>query len=127
MKTNINEIYKMLDWNNDAIIQKKGIETVKGITNLELFLQPTTEKYNKNIWENCAKIIYNCTDEVIQPYLRQMIEWLKDLNWPGSLIIADRLNKYENKKELKELVEKIKNKNKDDTVWIENIEHQINC
>lgn len=58
------------------------------------FIQPLTPKHNKNVWENCAVIIAEKSDENPKPYLVELLEWLQDMNWPGAFCILNRLQKY---------------------------------
>lgn len=43
------------------------------------------------MWNNCAKILSDKSDEELSPYLPELFRWLKDLNWPGAICIYDRL------------------------------------
>lgn len=90
----IDHIMKLLDWNNTLLEQNEGIKMAKEVENINVFIQPCNEKYNKNVWENCARVLYERTDEELSPYLIQLLEWLQDLNWPGAFIILNRLRKY---------------------------------
>ena len=96
----IDEIMEMLDSslerNNSCEIQKQGIELGKKIKCLDVFFQPVYPS-GKLVWENCAKIIVSKTDEELEPYIFKMFEWLDDINWPGALIIFERLVKMKNK------------------------------
>ena len=76
----IETIFCMLDWNNPIETQELGRLLAKDLTNLDLFCQPFCEKYNKNVWENCAIILSEKRDAELQPYLTKMLEWLQDLN-----------------------------------------------
>lgn len=98
--TKMNEVLKMLDWNNPQKIQNKGIKLASEILDLNILIQPNDELFNKNICDNCAIILRDKTDDEIQPYLNQLLEWLQDLNWPGAMIIKERLANYKNTKEL---------------------------
>jgi len=84
----------MLDWNNSIEMQQKGIELAKDVKSINVFILPMHPGCNKNVWENCAKILANKTDEVLNPYLTELLEWLQDLTWPGTLIIIERLKKF---------------------------------
>lgn len=90
----IDHIMKLLDWNNTLLEQNEGIKMAKEVENINVFIQPRNEKYNKNVWENCARVLYERTDEELSPYLIELLEWLQDLNWPGAFIILNRLRKY---------------------------------
>ena len=97
-------IMNLLDWNRNANEQAKGIELAKKVQDIKAFLQPCNKKYNKNVWENCAKILAERTDEELSPYLVELLEWLQDLNWPGAVIIAERLKSFSGE-ELKKSLE----------------------
>ena len=87
----IDEIMDMLDWNQSEEIQQKGIELAGRIKYLNAFLQPMP---GKSVWDNCAIILAAKSDEVLEPYLLRILEWLKDENWPGALIILERLKVF---------------------------------
>jgi len=89
---NIDEIMDMLDWNNSAEIQQRGIEIAKYIRSINAFVLPMNP--SKSVWENCAKILVDKPDEILNPYLFRLLEWIEDLNWPGALIVLDRLKKF---------------------------------
>ncbi len=94
MTHSIDEIMDMLDWNNPINLQAKGCSLAKKIKCIDVFLQPTHPKYNKNVWDNCAKILSKRTDVELSCYLEQLMEWIKDMNWPGAYVIYNRLKKY---------------------------------
>lgn len=91
---NIDYIMSLIDWNKSVNEQAAGIKMAEEIENINVFLQPCNKNYNKNVWDNCAKILSNRTDEELSPYLIELLEWLQDLNWPGSFCILERLQKY---------------------------------
>ena len=64
------------------------------IKDIQAFIQPCTESYNKNVWDNCALIISKRSDAELLPYLDKLFAWLQDMNWPGAFCILDRLRKY---------------------------------
>ena len=90
----ITEIMDMLDWHMSPEIQSKGISLARDIETIIPFIQPLTPKHNKNVWENCAVIIAENSDEKLKPHLVELLEWLQDMNWPGAFCILDRLQKY---------------------------------
>ena len=87
----IHYIMDLLDWNNEYDLQQKGVQLAKKVDNLEIFFQPCDERHNKNIWDNCAKIISSKSDAELSPYIVLMFEWLQDMNWPGAFVIRERL------------------------------------
>ena len=92
LMNNIDEIMEMSDWNNSEEIRQKGVELAKGIKYINLFILPMYP--GKSVWENCAKILVDRSDEELKPYLFRLLEWLEDLTWPGAMIILDRLKNY---------------------------------
>lgn len=122
MKKQIDEIMNMLDWNNDISIQKEGLLFASQIENLDIFIQPN--KFgNKAVWENCAEILSQKSDKQLEPYLINLLEWLQDINWPGALIILNRLKCYKGKA-LKPCLEYVINKtadtdNESDFMWLD--------
>jgi hypothetical protein len=89
---NIDEIMDMLDWNNSEETQRKGIELAKNIKSINAFVLPMNP--GKSVWENCAIILANKPDEILNPYLFRLLEWIEDINWPGALIVLDRLKNF---------------------------------
>jgi len=89
----VNEIEKeirKLSWDEPRKVQLDTIEKLSKVKDLTYFLQ----KSGKDTWENCARILLNKTDEQLTPYLKEMFEWLQDMNWPGFYIIKYRLEKF---------------------------------
>lgn len=85
------EFYSRLSWDRPEDVQVAAIEEASGITNLWLFIQPMILPNPKAVWENCAKILALRSDDNLKPYLPHIFEWLRDLNWPGAVIIHNRL------------------------------------
>ena len=87
----IDKIIEMLDEENSQKIQEKGIKLGKKIKNINVFILNA----NFGVWENCAKILASKTDEELSPYLLNLLIWIQDLNWPGAMIILERMKKFE--------------------------------
>ncbi len=120
---NIDEIMDMLDCNNSVETQEKGIELAKNVKCINVFILPEHLECSKNVWENCAKILANRTDKELQPYLIDILLWIEDMNWPGAIIIDDRLKKFRDMKMLsfaiKECVKRASAT--DNHIWLENL------
>ena len=84
----------MLSWNNPEEVQKKGLELACGIKYPGNFFQPFIDEESKSLWNNCALILSDKTDEELKYWLLQCFRWLQDMDCPGSKIIAERLRKY---------------------------------
>mgnify|MGYP004645867527 FL=1 len=94
---NIDDIMDMLDWNQSKEEQEKGLKLAKNIKSINVFIQPLDPKHNKNVWENCAKVLSERSDEELKPYIISLLEWLQNMNWPGAFIIFERLKNYKDK------------------------------
>lgn len=121
--SNIIEIMNMLDWRMPSEIQSKGRELAKNVDNIQLFLQPVTEKHNKNIWDNCAIILAERSDPELKPHLDDLLEWLQDMNWPGAFCIFDRLKKFSDHDFLRSAIHVyiVKAKSCHDEMWEDNL------
>lgn len=93
---NIDYIMDLLDWNNSIEKQEQGIEMAKDVKCINVFLQPGSRYYGKNVWDNCAKILSARSNEELSPYMIELMEWLQDMNWPGAFCIFNRLKEMKN-------------------------------
>lgn len=120
---NIIEIMDMLDWHMPLEIQSKGISFARNIETIIPFIQPLTPKHNKNVWENCAVIIAENSDEKLKPHLVELLEWLQDMNWPGAFCILNRLQRYSDNNSIYRAINVCIEKAKDcgDEAWESNL------
>lgn len=116
-------IFNKIDWSMPCETQSEGIFLARNVETILPFIQPLTPKYNKNVWENCAVIIAEKSDETLSPHLVELIEWLQDMNWPGAFCILERLQKYSDNNAIRSTIniciEKAKVSN--DKVWEGNL------
>ena len=99
MHYGIDEIYQLFMWDNQLSIEEneineqKGIDAAKQIQNLFPFMQPIVvpPEKSKSVWEPCAKVVAMRSDEELRPFIFKLLEWIEDPNWPGALIIYERL------------------------------------
>ena len=121
--TNLEKIMSMLDWNMPSYIQSQGRILSNNVESIVPFIQPLDQKYNKNVWENCAIIISERNDLELKPHLTELMEWLQDMNWPGAFCIFDRLKKYQDEKSFQAAIKLCFKKAKkiNDKVWQENL------
>ena len=91
---NIDYIMGLLDWTNPENMQEEGRILAREVSCINVFIQPCDRKYNKNVWDNCALILSERSDEELRPYLDQLFHWLEDMNWPGAECIYRRLKRY---------------------------------
>ncbi len=99
MHYGIDEIYQLFMWDNQLSIEEneineqEGIDAAKQIQNLFPFMQPIVvpPEKSKSVWEPCAKVVAMRSDEELRPFIFNLLEWIEDPNWPGALIIYERL------------------------------------
>lgn len=87
----IDYIMDLLDWNNSIEKQQQGVTLAQNVECINVFLQPGSPHYGKNVWDNCAKILSARSNEELSPYLIELMVWLQDMNWPGAFCILERL------------------------------------
>lgn len=121
---NIDYIMELLDWNNSNEEQLYGIKLAQEVKCINAFLQPGIP-YGKSVWDNCAKILCEKSDIVLAPYLGDLLEWLQDLNWPGALIILDRLKIFSGEKLKRPFIDLVTYatnlNNEEGLMWLDNL------
>ena len=120
---NIDDIMDMLDWNHSKEEQEKGLKLARTIKSINVFIQPLDSKHNKNVWENCAKVLSERSDEELKPYIISLLEWLQDMNRTGDFTIIERLKNNKDKKIFNWSYRVVMNKalKLDDEIWKENL------
>lgn len=94
---NIDTIMYLIDWNRSEDEQQQGISMAREVKSIKAFFQPFCPPgSSKSLWENCARIVCERSDEELIPYLTDMMIWLEDLNWPGAVLIQQRLLEFSN-------------------------------
>lgn len=117
MAIGIDELFEMLDCNNDEETQKIGIEEGLKVKNWLIFVRPIE---NKNIWENCAKIIIQNSDE--QTVIYTMLDWLQNSKWSGYNIIYKKIKSMPLDLIKNAYVYKIKEaKKQNNQLWLKNL------
>ncbi len=121
---NIEKLIDDLDWNKPIETQENAIKNLKNISEKDLckLIQPKS----KNCWENAAKVINIIGYPKIKTIIPDLLEWLKDLNWPGAVIIVDTLRNIE-MGEINEFIKEalIKAESENDELWKSGIEEVI--
>ena len=118
----IENIYKMLNWENTDETRTEGFRLAKKIEDLSLLILPPAAP---SVWECCAQVLCEKTDIVLEPYLDSLLEWLQDLNWPGALIILDRLKIFSGKKLKRPFIDRFNYarnlNNEEGLMWLDNL------
>ena len=92
MSVDIDTLFEMMDEGQPVEVQEEALREARKIKSLSVFMQPIEYGWS---WENCAKVICEKTDEELNSYKYEMLEWLQDLNWPGAFLIMERLEKMD--------------------------------
>lgn len=93
-KYSFDDIMKMLSWNAPGKVQQKGLALAKKTGYAGWYFSPMLEGKQKDVWENCARVISGHSDEELTPCLMKCFIWLQDMNFPGAQHIADRLHSF---------------------------------
>ena len=118
------DFYSRLSWGQPEEVQRAAIEEASSIQNLWLFIQPMIFPNPKPVRENCAIILARRTDCELEPYLDGIFEWLRDLNWPGAIIIHNRLMDMEEQMLSKHLARSQKRTQmENDDEWLSNLKN----
>lgn len=96
----IREILKMLSCNNSEEVQAEGLKLASDIKYLGHFFQPSVDGETESLWDNCALVLSEKTDDDLKYYLLSCFLWIKDMNYSGADRIFNRLLKYSNRKKL---------------------------
>jgi hypothetical protein len=116
----IQNIYKMLNWENTAEVRAEGFRLARKENNLSLLIMPPAPP---SVWEACAQVLSEKTDAALEPYLNSLFEWLYDYNWPGTRIILDRLKIFSGERMKKTFIkfytDAINMNNRDGLVWLD--------
>lgn len=82
----IQALIQKLDWDTPAAEQAEAIQKLQDIRDEELHLlvQPLGKEY----WGGAAEVIVKLGYPRVKPILPGLLEWIQDMNWPGSRRIA---------------------------------------
>lgn len=121
----ISNIYKMLHWHSSFGDQLQGIKLAKELKDLSPLILPYIDGESKSLWDNCARALYERSDSELEPYLAKLLEWLEDFNWPGALIILDRLKIFSGEKLKDSFIERynyaVNLNNEEGSMWLDNL------
>lgn len=92
---NIDRIMYLISWERSELEQREGISMARNVSCLKAFCQPCGPDYGKDVWENCAIILAERSDQELESCILDMLLWLKDLNWPGADLIQERLMRFQ--------------------------------
>ena len=85
----------MLDWSLPDSEQYANIAKYQPVSDDEIpcLILPFRKK---NCWKNCSILLSTIDNARLVPFLPQILEWYKDLNWPGFEIISKLIMRFSN-------------------------------
>ncbi len=93
---NIEKYISDLNWHNPESIQENAVKELSEIDENEaVLLAQQSELYNKFCWHNASIVLKNIgypRNRLAIPYL---MEWFKDVNWPGIQTIIQLLKEID--------------------------------
>lgn len=114
----------MLNWQSHFGEQLKGMELAKKLDDISPLILPAA---HSSVWDGCARVLYEMPDDRLEKYLPLLLKWLQDYNWPGALIIRDRLIIFSGKKLKKPFITFVNNvltenvSNGERLIWLDNL------
>lgn len=113
-------IFKNLSWNAPLDSQKRAINEIASIVNLNpnTLIQPLSKEY----WENAARALSMIGYPRIEEAIPGLFNWLQDLNWPGALIVMDLLKSLPKEVIIRHLESAVSEAfSTDDDIWLINL------
>lgn len=114
----IRKLIGMLDWNSAQVDIDHATNKLVSIDSdkIPMLILPEADK---RLWANAALVIKKIGYPRIKEHVPNLLEWLKDVNWPGANIVMELLESVE-KDFLISCIEDtlIKAKEKDDEMWL---------
>ncbi len=110
-----------LSWYLPIEKQRANIDNVKYISDddVERLILP---HYKQTCWENCAVLLSTLDDQRFISFLPKILEWYKDLNWPGIEVIGKRIREIPPYLVKDAVTVALRNaKNENDEEWYENL------
>src|SRR4051794_14648818 len=86
----VEDLIECLDWNEDPARQSEAVALLVAAgdrLDLSLILQAG----DKSRWQNEARVLLGLGYPGFRAVIPGMLEWLQDLNWPGSSEIVEAL------------------------------------
>lgn len=88
MGCDVNRMFELLRDDNSYDLQKQGLNMARKIDFLSILFQPSEDQ---SVWDNCALVLCEKSDNDLIHYRYEMLKWLQDANWPGFIRIFSRL------------------------------------
>lgn len=110
-----------LSWNLPEKVQKEHIELMNPDKDddIEQLILPDNKQ---SCWENCAIVLSRLKNETFMRFLPKVLEWFKDLNWPGTEVIRCKILRLPKKCVQMEIYNAIKRaEDEGDEEWAENL------
>lgn len=110
-----------LDWNQPKEVQaaaKKAIKLKIGNDLSPLMIR----NLQKSQWENAAEILESLDPSRVAPFTPDLLEWMKDMNWPGANRVFDMLIQFQKHELLPDIDSAISKAREDaDEDWVDSL------
>ena len=73
-------MYLLNEWERTEEEQSEGLRKARNVLCLKPFFRPIGRGYSKHVWENCAIVVCERSDEDLFLYIDEMLLWMQDLN-----------------------------------------------
>jgi hypothetical protein len=124
MQNKFSSLINDLSWDMPDDIQKDAIKSLLQIPEEEVPI--LTRISEKKCWENAAIVLKEIGYPRNKLALPGLIEWLQDMNWPGSTTAADTLRKIDIKILVPYIEEALlKAFKEEDYIWMTNIKELV--
>jgi hypothetical protein len=80
-----------LDWNLSIETQNNAINSLVEREDYDLAILMQLLQTHKELWKNAAQVLVKKGYNKIKNHIDSLFKWLKDINWPGALLIFDFL------------------------------------
>lgn len=95
-KTLYEHLRDLSSWNSSEV-QQEAIEAINAVVSRDagILMDVIYMSEDKYEWANRARIVCIQNDKALERYVPRMLEWLKDINWPGAELMYERLEKMQ--------------------------------
>ena len=97
MEKTLYEYLRDLSSWNPPQVQQAAIEAIDAAVSRDagILAEVVHMSQDKYEWSTRAKIVCMQSDKALERYVPRMLEWLKDMNWPGAELMYERLEGLE--------------------------------
>lgn len=91
LSDDLNDLTSCRDRDTVAHAVETLSETIRNCPALLHIVLAQDTDFGKAVWEAQAQVAAAQSDEVLEHYAPLLLDWLQDLNWPGSMCLFERM------------------------------------